>query len=50
MSLNGHVGAELVAHDRGHVGDVFVAHDRVLLIPQWLPYIIIFYFIMKSLE
>ena len=50
MSFDGHVGVELVVHDRSHVGAVLVAHDRVLLIPQWLPYIIIFYFIMKSLE
>jgi len=34
MSLDGHVGAELVAHDRGHVGAVLVAHDRVLLTPK----------------
>ena len=50
MSLDGHVGAELVAHDRGHVGAVLVAHDRVLLIPKWLPNIMIFYSIMDSLE
>ena len=31
MSLDGHVGAELVAHDRGHVGAVLVAHDRNIL-------------------
>ena len=48
MSLDGHVVAELVAHDRGHVGTVLVAHDRVLLIPKWLPNIMIFYSIMNS--
>ena len=50
MNLDGHVGAELVAHDWGHVSAVLVAHDRVLLIPKWLPNIMIFYFIMNSHE
>ena len=50
MSLDGHVGAELVAHDRGHVGAVLVAHDPVLLIPKLLSSIMIFYSIMNSCE